>query len=286
MSSCWASAPRPLAGGVPQAFHIAHDYLAVLNTQGEWVPQLALALPSVDEGTWQLAPDGTMETRWQIRPGVRWHDGVPLTADDFLFGFRVMKDPDLPTRIEEATRLMASASAPDDHTLVVRWSAPFATLNSDPLLALTALPRHLLEEAYQNDKATFVDNARFNTEFVGAGPYRLLHWEPGAAIEFGRFDDYYRGVPPLNTVILRFISDPNTMVAGILLPGSDVVLPLGVGVEEALEVQRRWEGTGNQVIFATADRFEYLRPHLAPRVCDAVARLPPAGGPGRALPRH
>lgn len=255
-------------GGVPNAFHIAHDYLTVINDRGEWVPKLAVAMPSPEQGTWRLNPDGTMETTWQLRSGAKWHDGVPFTSADLLFAFRVFKDPDLPTRVEEATRLMAAADAPDAHTVVVQWSAPYAAANRDPLLALTPLPRHLLAEAHESDKTGFVNHPRFNTEFVGLGPYRVVRWEPGSHIEFGRFDDYYRGVPPFNTVILRFIGEPNTTVASILSGDVDVVLPLGVGVEAALEVKRRWEGTGNQIVFATADRFEYLRAQLRPELAE------------------
>lgn len=255
-------------GGVPQAFHIAHDYLTVWSSSGEWVPKLAVAMPSVAQSTWTLNPDGTMTTTWQIHEGVKWHDSAPFTTADLLFAFRVFKDPDLPTRVEEATRLMASARAPDAHTLVVEWSAPYATVNRDYLLALTPLPRHLLEEAYESDRGNFVNHPRFNTDFLGLGPYRVVRWEPGSHIEFGRFDEYYRGLPPLNAVTLRFINDPNTMVAGILARDLDVVLPLGVGIEAALEVKRRWEGTGNQILFSTADRFEYLRAQLRPELAE------------------
>jgi peptide/nickel transport system substrate-binding protein len=255
-------------GGVPHAFHIAHDYLTVVSDQGEWVPKLAVALPSVADGTWQLNSDGTMVTTWQVHPGVTWHDGTPFTTADLVFAFRVFKDPDLPTRVEEAGRLMAAVRAVDPHTLEVQWSAPYAAATRDPLLALTPLPRHLLEAAYEQDKAEFVNHPRFNTEFVGLGPYRVLRWEPGSFIEFGRHDAYYRGLPPLRTVVLRFMNDPNTMAASILAGEVDVVLPLGLGVSAAQEVERRWQGTGHQVRYLTADRFEYLRAQLRPEYAE------------------
>ena len=34
-----------------------------------------------------------MELTWKLRPNVKWHDGIPLTADDFVFGIQVIKDP-------------------------------------------------------------------------------------------------------------------------------------------------------------------------------------------------
>src|SRR5207245_6723138 len=70
-------------------------------------------------------------------------------------------------------------------------------------------------------------------------------------------------------VTLRLLGDPNAMVAN-LLPGQvEVLLPIGVDVEAALEVKRRWEGARNQVRFIPTDllwlvdiqhRPEYARP--------------------------
>ena len=43
-----------------------------------------------------------METTWRLRPNVKWQDGVALTPDDFLFGFTVAKDRELPGNLRAA----------------------------------------------------------------------------------------------------------------------------------------------------------------------------------------
>ena len=92
-------------------------------------------------------------------------------------------------------------------------------------------------------------------------------------MEFSRNDDYWQGRPPLDRVFIRFMADPNTMVANILAGEVDVVLPTAVDVDAALEVKRRWEGTGNQVRFSVQEylwflwaqfRPEYARPPNGP----------------------
>ncbi len=73
--------------------------LSGLTTQdnlGVLRPQLAEAVPSVDNGLWRVLPDGRMETTWRIREGARWHDGAPLTAQDLLFSAQVGQDRELP----------------------------------------------------------------------------------------------------------------------------------------------------------------------------------------------
>jgi peptide/nickel transport system substrate-binding protein len=117
----------------------------------------------------------------------------------------------------------------------------------------------------------------FTTEFVGVGPYRLARWERGAHIEFARFADYYRGVPPFSKVVLRFIEDANAMVAAMLAEEMDVSLHREVGPEAALELRERWAGTGHQVIFSVADRIEFLLPQLRPEFAeprDALVQRP------------
>jgi len=66
-------------------------------------------------------------------------------------------------------------------------------------------------------------------------------------IELSRFDGYFQGRPPLDRIVVGFIGDPNTMVANILAGAVDLIPPPWVAVDAALDLRRRWEGTGNQV---------------------------------------
>jgi peptide/nickel transport system substrate-binding protein len=151
---------------------------------------------------------------------------------------------------------MDSVEAPDPLTLVVHWSSVYT--EADRAFGLIPLPRHLMESTYRNDKANFLNSPLLGPEFVGLGPYRLVRWEPGVQMEFTRFDQYYMGRPPLDTVTLKFIGDPNGMVASILSGSADVVLPLGVDVQVAEELKQRWAGTGNQVWGTVTGAMRYI----------------------------
>jgi peptide/nickel transport system substrate-binding protein len=244
---------------------MVHNLLVFNNGMDVFLPQLVEEAPSIEKGTWTLQPDGSMELTWHLRPNVKWHDGVPFTAEDLVFSGTACKDPEVQCRVRANLATMSSLTAADPQTLVVRWSAPYVEADRAPGLA--PLPRHLLEEAYRTDKASFTSSPRFSTEFVGLGPYRLVAWEPGAQIELARFDDYWRGRPPLDRVIVRFLGDANTMVANVLSGAVDVVLPPAVAVESALEVRDRWQGTGNQVLIGPNPilygLFVQLRPDIA-----------------------
>src|SRR4051812_47626901 len=51
--------------------------LSVIDDTGAMRPQLAEAIPSTQNGLWQVSPDGRMTTTWRIKPNAAWQDGVP-----------------------------------------------------------------------------------------------------------------------------------------------------------------------------------------------------------------
>jgi peptide/nickel transport system substrate-binding protein len=248
-------------GGANQVQYVAHDFLTVQDERGAWQPRLAAEPLSVERGTWVVNPDGTMDTTWKLRPNIKWQDGTPFTSADLQFAYEVLKDPEIPNPSQQATALMASASAPSPDTLVVHWSGPY--IRAVEAIGLTPLPRHLLEQTYREDKASFIASPRFTTDFIGLGAYRLVRWQPGIEIQFERYADYFLGRPPLDTVAVRFLSDPNTMVANILSGGIDVA-PIGLDIDAAAELKRRWEGTGNQVAFFPRENLRFIEIQFRP----------------------
>jgi peptide/nickel transport system substrate-binding protein len=244
--------------GANTASVIVHASLTSEDEREARQPELAAELPTVDRGTWRLSADGTMETTWRLRPNVKWQDGTAFTSADLMFSFEVYKDAEIPNSRGRGVPLMDSAVAPDPLTFVVRWSKTFA--EADAGSEVLPMPRHLLENLYRTDKPAFANARYFTTEFMGLGPYRLTTWETGSHMEFERFDDHFRGRPPLDRVVLRFVTDANTMVANMLSGAVDVVLPPNVDNEVLFEVQRRWEGTGNVARADSTGRFRLMDP--------------------------
>jgi ABC-type transport system substrate-binding protein len=63
--------------------------LAMMDSQGAIYPYLAETLPQLQTASWQVFDDGRMETTYLLRRNLTWHDGSPLTADDFAFAYRI-----------------------------------------------------------------------------------------------------------------------------------------------------------------------------------------------------
>ena len=82
--------------GVPEIEHMLNVGLLSLDHQGELHLLLAEQVPTLENGLWRWLREGRMETTWRLKPDLQWHDGKPISADDFLFTATVVRDRSLP----------------------------------------------------------------------------------------------------------------------------------------------------------------------------------------------
>src|SRR5579871_1589862 len=191
-----------------EARWIFSSYLTYTDADSSTHPMLAREIPTQEGGDWVVNPDGTMVTTYRLRENARWHDGVPITADDFVFAYRVISDPTVPTYTRSSVRLISNVEAPDDHTLVITWRQPYVYANVLSSDGLQPLPRHQLETKYLTDPAQFPVGDEWTNSFIGSGPFRVERWDPGVRIMARAFTDWVLGPPRLDTLEIRFMPDP------------------------------------------------------------------------------
>ena len=144
---------------------------------------------------WEHSPDYRTWTMW-LRPDVRWHDGVPVTARDIKFTIDLFNHPDV---LNYNGFAVDSVVVLDERTLRIILNKP----SRWPLEGwVTFYPRHLLEEL---DPKEFYD-WEFWTRPVGNGPFRYVRHVPQTMMELEANPDYYRGKPAIERVTLRFVS--------------------------------------------------------------------------------
>ncbi len=206
-------------------YQIIHDFLVVHDNEGAPHAHLAAERPSTDRRTWTIFPDGTMETTWRLRPGVKWQDGASFRAADVVFGWNVATDRQIPWASRGVADLVDDIQTPDDYTLVLHWKTTFPFADNPDETTLDPLPIHLLEAARSADVQSFVNSGYWTRDYVGLGPYRLTGWTPGSHLELGAFDGYYLGRPKIGTITVRFMPDTNALLANILSGVVDVTTP-------------------------------------------------------------
>ena len=233
--------------GSPSLEHylMFHAGLTMFDHQSQLVPHLAEKLPSLQDGDWNLLPEGGMEVTWKIRPNVFWHDGTPLTAEDFVLGHQMALDPQLPKGPRGELPSVAEVRPLDSRTFVAVWKTQSVLGNYSNNDGIPAVPKHLFGDLYASGDRTAVENSPlWSTQWVGLGPYRLASWTLGSSIEGTAFDQYFLGRPKIDRVIIRYLGDVNTIVANVLAGEVDIV-PLGAqfDIPQLVAVRRAWEGT-------------------------------------------
>ena len=177
-------------------------------------PEAALAK------SWSVSPDGkTIDV--ELRSGLRFSDGTPLTADDVVFSYTMYTDarnasPSRDLLIVGGRPIAVRALGP----LNVRFelAEPYAV---GPRLfdSFAILPRHALEDSFL--KGTFAQAWTVSTsvtQIVGSGPFRLKAYVPGQQLVYERNPHYWKtdeaGVrlPYLNELVLATVPSEETQL--------------------------------------------------------------------------
>jgi peptide/nickel transport system substrate-binding protein len=239
---------------------IFHAGLTIYDQQGAIQPHLATKVPSLDDGDWVVLADGRMEVTWKLRPNVKWHDGEPLTAQDFVFGVQVVQDPEVPLFRGQANPSLADAVALDPHTLVIRWKEPNFEANTSDPMDIPAIPARLVGDLFEKrDMQAFVNSPYWGQVFIGLGPYRLTQWMLGSHIEAAAFDDYFLGRPKIDRLVIRNYTDLNTMVANILAGEIDLIVAGTIKIEEAMLIRQAWEPINGGTVMQSRAEIESIR---------------------------
>ena len=138
--------------------------------------------------------------RFQLRSGVRFHNGRELTSDDVRFSVLRAKDPKVIRRFADN---IADVRVIDALTFEMKLEKP------DPLALhwLSTLPTAIVPKA-EVERA----GATFAARPIGTGPFKLVEWVRDDHITVEANNDYFLGRPLLDRVIFRTIPDPTTML--------------------------------------------------------------------------
>ncbi len=196
----------------PQSDAVKHifDPLVWTGDDLQLEPGLATSWEPIDDDTWEF----------KLREGVKFHDGSDFTAEDVKFSIERIPDVAGPTTTEIYVRRVADVEIVDDYTLHIHTDGPAATLPYDFVRLFI-----VSSEAAADYSTGETANEGFNSgkATIGTGPFTFVSWEPKGDLVLERFDDYWRGAAPWETVIRREISDDASRLAALKAGDVDVI---------------------------------------------------------------
>lgn len=159
-----------------EASRITLEPLASFNNQGNLVPFLAAEIPSSENGG--VAKDGKSVT-WKLKQNVKWSDGQPFTAQDVVFTYQFLSNPQVGATTAGTYQVVKSVEALDDYTVKIKfkevnpaWSLIF--VGGEGMI----LPQHI----YQNYNGANAREAPANLKPIGTGAYQVVDFRPGDTV--------------------------------------------------------------------------------------------------------
>jgi peptide/nickel transport system substrate-binding protein len=185
--------------------------------------------------SWTVSPDGKTYT-FKLRPGVTFHDGSPMEAEDVAATVRRVLAKEIASPLASRLSSVETATAVDPRTVELKLKEPAAPLLAS-LATIAVVPRSM--EANKD---------ALQKQPVGTGPFRFGEWQPNGFISLPRHDKHWAGAPQIAGVKFNIVPESATRQVGLasgqyaMLPNIDAVTALqlkgrpGVALSDTLEL--------------------------------------------------
>ncbi|RCW62343.1 MULTISPECIES: ABC transporter substrate-binding protein [Halanaerobium] len=170
---------------------------------------------------WTVSEDG-LEYTFELRQGVKFHNGQELTAEDVEYTYQRILDPDYGSGLRAKVESIESIEVIDNYTIKFTLSEPYSPF----ILGMTfgIVPKEYAEE---------VGDEELGRNPIGAGPFKMEEWDAGNQIVLSAFEDYWNKVPNIKKLVIRSIPESATQAMELRSGGIDFGVNLDVGQLES-----------------------------------------------------
>jgi len=189
-------------------------------------------IPNMAE-SYTIAEDG-LTFIFQLRQGMLWSDGVPLTAQDFKWTYDQAKNPDNEFPYLSQLEFITAYEALDDYTLEIKIDEIYAPALGQISGLITPLPKHIWENLEWGDPEK---NPEINQPTVVSGPYKLAEWQRDQYAIFEANENYwYHGRPNFDRYVIEIVPDQDIAYQKLKSGESDTGYISPENLEEARQL--------------------------------------------------
>jgi peptide/nickel transport system substrate-binding protein len=189
-----------------------YDYLVDIDPNSNIIPRLA--------NNWEVSDDGLTYT-FQLAKGATWHDGNPVKAEDVVWTFNRLRDPDVGSGAADVFTEIADVLATDD------LEVTFTLNDTNPFF---------LNDLSDNRALIVKRGTEEPTDFNGTGPFRVSGYSPEDRIVLEANADYFiEGQPRLSGVEIIFFNDETASVDALRGGQIDLVMRMSTSLFESLQ---------------------------------------------------
>jgi peptide/nickel transport system substrate-binding protein len=196
--------------------YAVHDALVKPMPAGVLTPSLA--------ESWQESKDHLSYT-FNLRKNARFHNGEPVTAEDVKFSFERYKGASATLLKEKVKEVQAVSPTQARFVLKEPWPDFMTFFGTTASGAGWIVPKKYVEK---------VGDDGFKKAPVGAGPYKVVSFQPGVEITLEAFEGYWRKTPHVKRLVMRSMAEESTRLAALKKGEIDITYLLsGPTAEEA-----------------------------------------------------
>ena len=157
-------------------------------------------------------PEDHSAVTYRIRANARWHDGKPVTPDDVLYAFEVLKNNS--PFFGAYYRHVVKAEKTGDREITFTFDGPGNRELPQIIGQLPVLPKHWWEGTDKSGRKRDITQTTLEPP-LGSGPYKLKEFSPGRSLVYEKVDDYWGkdlnviiGTRNFQTVRFEYFRDP------------------------------------------------------------------------------
>ncbi len=227
------------------------------NDKNEYVPRLAQQTPTIENGGAKLtkAPDGKdqLTVTYKLRDGVKFHDGNPVTSEDVKWSWEFNQNKEAPVLGRSTGARYQTINTPDAKTVEVVYKPG----ELDPLY-FSYCCTILEKKVFATKDLKNIKNDPFNRAPIYTGPYQVKSWDAGSAITVEAVPDHWLGKQKTKTIIFKFVTDANTLLAQVRSGQVDVVTEDALTLDQIPELDKLPTEAGVTPYYVAGATWEHI----------------------------
>ncbi len=171
--------------------------------------------------SYEVSEDG-MEISFTLRDDIYFSDGEPITAEDVIFTFNTIKDPNIDAaNVAQSFYDVDRAEKINEQTVIFYMKKPYFKnlVNLSFTWDIGVMPKHV----YEYEEAVEFNNRVSNP--VGSGPFVFEKWDVGKQIVLKRNENYWGKKANLEKIVYKFIPNTLAQIQALRTHEVDIVIP-------------------------------------------------------------
>jgi peptide/nickel transport system substrate-binding protein len=244
--------------------------LSILDSSGQWVPQLAKTLPTLENGGAQIITENgakKIKAVWEIKENAKWGDGTPLTCEDIVFTKKVVESPLVSVGEKETYTQIEKVEIDPANPKKCTFTYDKLRWDFNRLGTLRLMPKHI-EEAVFNQFGKEKEGYEKNSNYVKnptnpglySGPYVVSEVKLGSHVIFTPNPQFYGTPTKIQKIIVKVIPNTGTLEANLRSGQIDAISTLGLSFDQAIAFDKKVkaESLPYTVLFQPSSVYEHI----------------------------